>query len=439
MAKRELNVFLYGQKIGVLSGSASQVQGFKYVKNYSGPKLSLSMPPTLRSAPRITASSWFEGLLPEGHELRSSMASVHDSRDTTTFGLLSIAGLDCAGAVQLVDSEELLLRSGRVNEITDAEIGERLKAAATNQPVSEDAERWSVAGQQGKIALHRTESGVWAKAENGLPTTHILKPGITRVGDDELRDQALIEHVTLDAARRMDLYVARSEFSYFDGVPAIVVERYDRVWDDGECQRIHQEDFCQALGLGPEKKYEENGGPSVADIAALIERTASSAALSELMRYRFMEMVIFNYLSGSPDAHAKNYSMLLLPDGDSLLAPMYDAASGFAFSKRRGGLKFPRAAMKIGHHDRFGMCSEDDWKKFANDVKFDFDLVRRARAVMAERTEMAFRSAITNAPAREESINHLLSSPMLERIGRICRSVSDANTGEAAVIDLAHE
>lgn len=437
VAKRELNVFLHGQKAGVLTGNSTQIQAFKYDSDYSGSKLSHSMPTARRNVSRQTALNWFENLLPEGQELRRAMASAHDSRDTSTLGLLEIDGLDCAGAVQLTADEALPERVGGMSILSDEEIGERLMAASSNRPVSEDTERWSVAGQQGKIALHQTQAGEWARSENGLPTTHILKPGIPALAEAALQDQALIEHVTLAAARNQELSVTESSFTVFDGTPAIVVKRYDRYWSEGECLRIHQEDMCQSLGVSPDKKYEERGGPGVASIAALLESSAPDAVTSQMNRFRFAQMVIFNYLSGSSDAHAKNYSMLIAESGDAVFAPMYDAASGLAFSKRDGKLMFPRAAMKIGNRDHFGRCTEADWRQFATDVRLPYDMIEYIRDSMAPNMVASFFFAIQDPQVPEDARDRLLKSPMLDRMDKICAHA----LGQAIppdVIDLGH-
>ncbi|MFC5338053.1 HipA N-terminal domain-containing protein [Leucobacter denitrificans] len=118
MAKRELNVFLYGDPVGTLTGSGSLITGFRYQSGYSGAALSRSMPITKRSVGRQTASAWFTGLLPEGEELRRAMADAHGSRDTTSMGLLESAGLDCAGAVQVAPEGDLPEREQRFEPIT---------------------------------------------------------------------------------------------------------------------------------------------------------------------------------------------------------------------------------------------------------------------------------------------------------------------------------
>lgn len=422
MAKRELNVFLYGDAVGTLSGSGSLVTGFKYRSGYSGPMLSQSMPITKRSVGRMLASSWFDGLLPEGEELRRAMAEAHQSRDVTSMGLLEHAGLDCAGAVQLTSDTELPEREQRFEPISEAEISLRLRAATSGQPVAGNDERWSVAGQQGKIALHQTQTGQWGRALGGLPTTHILKPGITFVGTEAIADQALTEHLTLSAARTLGVPVADSEFREFDGVPAVVVRRYDRIWLDDACFRIHQEDICQALGVEPNRKYEEQGGPGVAAIAAFLDEVSANPEQSAIYRLSFAMMVMFNHFSGSPDAHAKNYSILIPPDGSIRLAPMYDAASGLGYSYLDSGEpRFPKSAMRIGFHENFSKVTEQDWEAFAKDVNLPVELVRSESDRIAQNLPDAMRTLL-DGDIPPEARARLLQSPLLPRLDELCRT-----------------
>lgn len=421
MAKRELKVFLYEEEVGTLTGSGSLITGFKYRSGYSGPTLSKSMPITRRDAGREIASSWFTGLLPEGDELRRAMAEAYQSRDTTSMGLLTQAGLDCAGAVQLTSNNELPTREQQFAPLNDTEIGMRLRAANNGQPVAEDSERWSVAGQQGKLALHKSQEGHWGRAINGLPTTHIIKPGITFIGSQSIEDQALTEHLTLSAARTLGIPAAKSEFYEFDGMPAVVVSRYDREWVENTCVRIHQEDLCQALGIGPSKKYEENGGPGVAKVASFFNKMADGPEQSAQFRLSFAMMVMFNHFSGSPDAHAKNYSILILPDGSMRFAPMYDAASGLGYSYLDSHKpRLPRGAMRIGAHDHFARVTETDWQTFAKELGLPFEVIRSEHDRIAQSMPDAFRTMLDgDIPA--EARKRLLESPLLRRMEELCK------------------
>lgn len=422
MSKRQLNVILYGQRIGELTVKGTLINAFEYDRAYTGPALSHSMPLTRRKTGAQIASGWFEGLLPEGHELRMAMAESHSSRDTTTMGLLSVAGLDCAGAVQLTSDTNFGERNSRLEILSDADVGKRLRASNSGDPAAGEGEHWSVAGQQGKIALHRTADTQWACALGELPTTHILKPGITRLGEREIKDQALTEHLTLTAAASLGIRSANTEFATFGGTPAVVVERYDRFGSDGRVFRLHQEDFCQALGIDPSRKYEDKGGPGVRAVAELLTSVANGVSASLPMRQQFARMVAFNYLSGSPDAHAKNFSLIILPSGEVLLAPMYDSATGLGISNEDGGQWFKKSAMKIGSQYRFGTATDNDWKAFAGELGLPEAWVTTMRHELSDGIPEAFRSAIKSTVMDVETRARIESSPMLDRLENSNRS-----------------
>ena len=91
----------------------------------------------------------------------------------------------------------------------------------------------------------------------------------------------------------------------------IVVERYDRlISPDGAAERIHQEDFCQATGMPPDTKYEEDGGPSLQRIASVLQDVAPAHSLIKLA-----QAVTLDVLLGNGDAHAKNLSLLHTASG----------------------------------------------------------------------------------------------------------------------------
>ncbi len=134
----------------------------------------------------------------------------------------------------------------------------------------------------------------------------------------------------------------------FEDEPALIVERYDRVKvRDGTIRRLHQEDLCQALGVMPAQKYTADGGPTTRDIQELLVNTSHH----QLNLYLFTQILFFNAIIGAPDAHAKNYSLLLGNDGAAMMARMYDVASGLAYERMR---RRARLAMSVGGENRVG-------------------------------------------------------------------------------------
>lgn len=253
--------------------------------------------------------------------------------------------------------ERLLSRSGTLEPLSEADIAARLAEARVNtgEKWEVERERWSLGGQQSKFAL-RLEKGRWYSCGGSAATTHILKPGISG-----LRLEALNEFISLKLASACGTPASRVEYHLFGSEPAIVVERYDRVRDeDGNVVRLHQEDLCQALGVLPQNKYTQDGGPSAGDIVGLLRKTGTP---SRANLETFVKMLLFNYLIAAPDAHAKNYSVLI-DRGAAYLAPLYDVASMLPYTSRQDGI---RLAMGIAGENRVAMLSRRSLSKFVED------------------------------------------------------------------------
>lgn len=374
----DLVVVLNGLLVGTVTHASGRPR-FTYVDDYAvdpdATPLSLSMPPAVgRTYDHRVTAPWLMNLLPDDANVRARLAREFDVSTNSATALLEHIGRDCAGAVQLVapeDVEDVLTRPGGLEEVTDVQIGERLRGLRdVPEQWTRSDERWSLAGAQSKFAAVRTESG-WAYAHGNAASTHIIKPGIGR-----FPGQAFNEHLCLRALRAVGIVSASSEFIEFDDVAAIVVERYDRVRSaDGRVLRLHQEDMCQALSVPPERKYASDGGPSATTIAGLLAREAGQHDVD-----RFTDIVVAQYLLGAPDAHAKNYSVLL-SGIDTTLAPIYDVASSLPYDRERGsGLS--RVAMPIDGRSRFGEVTLRQIEKFAQKAGTDPDrLVARTREI----------------------------------------------------------
>lgn len=224
--------------------------------------------------------------------------------------------------------------------------------------------RWSLAGCQAKIAL-RQQDRDWYGCNGNAASTHILKPGI--VGYD---NQALVEYISMRAARLTGLPVANTHYRLFGSEPGIIIERYDRTRDNaGHVLRIHQEDFCQALSISPEIKYAEQGGPTTPQIIGMLKTTRVNAKENI---YRFILYLFFNYLIGATDAHGKNHSLIHAAPGDVRIAPLYDVASIAPYESLAPRKRKPlRAALSIGGENRFGEVGRKNIEKMVHDCQLD--------------------------------------------------------------------
>jgi len=342
--------------------------------------VSLSMPMTAETHTGAVVGAFLWGLLPDNEQIIQDWARRFQVSARQPFGLIGAVGEDCAGAVQFVLPERLdAVMSGDrdgIKWLTDGEVAERLAALRTNKGAwrrAGDEGQFSLAGAQPKIALIRQEER-WGIPAGRIPTTHILKPPSA-----DIEAHAENEHFCLSVLRRFDLPVAASRVQVFEGEVAIVVERYDRFEGVNGIGRTHQEDFCQALGVMPDKKYQNQSGPGLKDLIGLI-RGVSVSARDDINT--LVDVSIFNWIIGGSDAHAKNFSLLLGAAGRHRLAPIYDVASILPYSPQ---VQFDdiKLAMKVGGEYRLRDIHLRHWRRFAEENRLDFEPVRSRIGRMA--------------------------------------------------------
>ncbi len=367
-----LHVVMNGRVIGDVQRSGKRNMRLRYEDLSAGrfTPLSVSMPGPSGRYREAVLVPWLEGLLPDRPEmLRQWRRRFGIADDISPFSLLRHVGEDVAGAAQFVRPDRLqtvLNGRGDLEDLHSGEVAEMLRRAKADLPISMKEGmngKFSLAGVQAKIALHRSDRG-WSDPSGTVPSTHIVKPSIPGMAD-----QDLIEAVTLRAAAGLGLRAARCAIEEFDDERGIVVTRYDRIQrSNGRWQRVHQEDMCQALGVWPDRKYESQGGPSAATIAGLIYRTSDKP---ELDTRRFAQALVFNWLTCATDGHARNYSLLLSGD-DVRLAPLYDLNSHLAYSDGAGN------DLSMAVNGSFGAAevSVDDWARFATTLHVDSDWLR---------------------------------------------------------------
>jgi len=170
-------------------------------------------------------------------------------------------------------------------------------------------------------------------------------------------------------AKKIGLSVAEIEIRRAGDRSFLLVERYDRVrGDDGVLRRLHQEDFCQALGYTSERKYAADGGPVFRDCFDLLRRAATRPAVEVL---KLFDAAIFNLIIGNADAHAKNFSLLHRENGAIELAPLYDLLSTVYYPELS-----PRLAMKIAKRHTLEEVKPGDWGKFAEETGLALRFIR---------------------------------------------------------------
>lgn len=371
MSRRtELDVWLHGRPIGVLTAMASDTMRFEYVAD-DAPVLSLSLRERRQEGPHVR--HWFANLLPEG-EARVLAAQQHGIGVADDFGLLAALGRECAGAVALLPRGEAPPAADEAVEFEPLaldRIDAWIAAPRRGRLGGEAPMRLSLAGAQFKAAVLRFDDGTLALPLNGAPSSHILK-----IPDRDLPDIVTLEALGMRLAAATGLRVAPVELLP-TATPSLLVARYDRrSLGNGRYARIHQEDFCQALGIAPEQKYEERGGPGLATVFAHLRRWGADPARLP----RLLDWTVFNAILGNADAHAKNISLLHGEDGTIGLAPAYDLVpSGMIAGIDRG------LAMRIGAATTIDAVTAADWEALADEIGISKTMVARTRTQLAAR------------------------------------------------------
>lgn len=408
---KALEVRLHGLPVGHLrqeaTGNLTFVYTEKWVSHPGAVPISMSMPlQTDRYAPDVT-TAFFAGVLPDNEDIRATLAKAFEVSPRNPFGLLSKIGHDCAGALQIVP-EGTPYQRDREQDIawkTDDEIAAIIESLPRRPlGVTEDQEfRISLAGAQHKTAVVIQDDRAGLPLGD-TPSTHILKPAMADL-------DGIVENETfcMMLADIIGLPVAKAEVLQYGDQTVICVERYDREVDDNKIiKRVHQEDFCQALGVHPDHKYESDGGPSIITCLKLLER-CDDVYQSQIM---FIDAIAFNFLIGGTDAHAKNYSLLLEHGGSVKLAPLYDIACGLVYPELAEG---DRMSMKIGRKKKFNEVMPRHWGRLAADARLDSDMVRSRITDMANKLPAAAAKLMKTC-----GIEHKMIPQIIELIDNRC-------------------
>jgi serine/threonine-protein kinase HipA len=349
-----------------------------------------------RYDPRIF-QPWAANLLPESVQLRT-VGQLLGTAPGDVIGLLSAIGRDTAGAISIGKFGGTSLLHWRA--IERQEDLERVIEELPSKPflVGEEGVSMSLAGVQSKLAVAVDESGCICIPLEGSPSTHILKPDAER-----LRGGVQNEAFCLSLAKRLGIQTPQVTTGKAGGRTYLLVTRYDRIFINGRWRRLHQEDFCQALGKPPSAKYETNQtgirGPTLTDMFDVTRRLMLPTEI-----VRLLDMILFNVIACNTDAHAKNYSIMINANRVSL-APLYDVMCAQVWEHVTRNL-----AQKIAGKNRGEHLKGKHWVRLARECGLG------TRQVLARVRTLA-QSVIAEAPAAADDVARMPAGdhPVLEQ------------------------
>ena len=363
-----LNVYFGQNRVGSLKIDDRRLFSFQYSKKWlafpDAFQISISLPIQEEIFSHDKVKSFFSNMLPES-AVRKLIAKRLGISDKNDFMLLKRIGGECAGAITILPESELPESPDQYTYrlLSDEQLADLIKNIPRHPLLAgQEGIRISLAGALEKLALFYKDPAFYIP-ENGAPSNFILKPGMAHF-------QFFIENecFCMMLANAVGLNVPPVRIVRKEAQKVLLINRYDRVLDNDVLIRLHQEDFCQAMGLSHELKYQADGGPGLKSCFDIV-RSYSANPIKDFQQ--LMQWVFFNYLIGNMDGHAKNLSFIyqarqirLAPFYDMLCTDIYDDLS-------------QKLAMKIGGENRPEWIMERHWKGFAEEIRIDNPILKK--------------------------------------------------------------
>lgn len=366
MKKNQLSIRLHGEPVGILMQTLTGKMSFIYNKDATM-ALSIGMPIREEPYDEVRSEAFFGGLLPESDIARKAIGKQYGISYNNSFSLLEAIGYDCAGAISCHAMDEPITQqrtftlAGKM--VSDNELYQHIKDLP-KKPLFMDVDglRLSLAGVHDKAAVCLIDNQI-AFPENGCPTTHILKPA-SREYDGLVEN----EYFCLETAKQLGLPTPKIEIRKIKDISYLLIERYDRRVQNNKIERIHQEDFCQALGFPSAKKYQKEGGPSFKECFDLLKNTTQPA----ISRNMLASAMVFNYLICNMDAHSKNFSLLQMNPAQFSMARFYDIICTRVYKDLTS-----KMAMKIGSKYGIEDIFPRHWEQLCHDIDYSFPALKQ--------------------------------------------------------------
>ena len=367
-----------GELIGHLREDDGGVMAFGYSRLWLARTDAIPLAPNLPLDEQWHAgefvAAYFDNLLPEGGVRDFAARALHVSPGNV-FALLERFGGDTAGALALLPQGQLPSPKPRYLPMTHEAV-HKCFASSRGIPLNlaGGEARIALAGAQDKMAVFIAPTGALAIPLGDAPSSHIIKPSMDHRA--YLPQTAINEALVMSLAAAIGLDVA--PVRYAPDLDAVVIARYDRQWVGSHLQRLHQNDLCQTLGIEPGRKYESEGGPTLAMCCSAVMQHSSKPALD---KKRMLEWAVFNVAVGNMDSHAKNLSLLTM-GGHTRLAPFYDLVCTTVYKHLSR-----RFAFKIGGENRPGWMMGRHWDRLAAELEVKPQLLRTIRLDICLRIE----------------------------------------------------
>lgn len=343
----KLSVRLYGMPVGVLERNEQGKMHFAYLQDAKN-AISQAMPLKEKTFDHKNCKAYFGGLIPENEIIKEALAKHYDFNPRDLFSFLMHVGKDCVGAISFHAISE--------PNVLDSDIVFKTEVKEEH-PVL-------LPGEDQQKAICLIEDKIVFPMRPSF-STHIMKMN---------QDEEVIYNIyfCLKMARYAGLLVPEFCLKNYLRHPVLIVKRTDRVMEERHVRRLHQEDVCQALGIGANRKYEYDKGPGFLELFDLLKVTCVPA----YARSYLVKAVLFNTAINYTQAHAKHFSLVAKMPNRWEVAP-------FTHFYCNENLEQP-LAMAIGNAKSRGELEEKDWKIFCEQIKYTFPIFQGIKKKYAQ-------------------------------------------------------
>lgn len=382
----KLQIFRDSEKdqllLGELIYNGNEDGKFTYDNNYLSKAkqnkelgISVRLPISNNAYQKNSFDAFFSGLLPEG-ETYNNLAQIYQIPSTEYLYILNKLGCECIGALTFI-SDEAQNESYKPHykHVDKQTVNDIISNPTRAMTLNASNTRLSLSGAQSKTAwylqkdINIEEAKVtdWQIPYGTAPSNYIIK--VFRKDEEDI---ALNEFCCTKIAKHCGIDAC--DVKLLEEIPgAIIIKRFDRIWvNNNKLFRLHQEDFCQALGFSTYMKYQPSDSniSYLSTISSLLDFTSLNPVLEKT---EMAKRVVFNYVIGNTDAHLKNYSLLYNKEWTTTsLSPLYDLTciplTGYSQSM----------PFVIGEHKELDSINEKDIMSIALDLDTNLETFDQA-------------------------------------------------------------